>query len=120
MIEKKYISITEVSKLLEIKTHVIRYWDSKFDGLSTRLSKKSQRFFSRENIKKLNKLKSTLYKNGKYNYSLNLANKIISKDFNNKIIPESKSLTNFNLKNTKIHIDELKRIRDSLKSLINI
>ena len=34
---KKYKTIKEVSDLLNINQHVIRYWDSKFEGLSIRL-----------------------------------------------------------------------------------
>ena len=57
MKDKQYISITEVSKLLNINAHVIRYWDSKFDGISTRLSDNKRRFFNNSNIKKLSELK---------------------------------------------------------------
>ena len=34
MKDKKYKSISEVSELLKINKHVIRYWDTKFDGIS--------------------------------------------------------------------------------------
>ena len=80
MHEKKYLSIDDVSKLLNINKHVIRYWDTKFKGLSIRLSSKKQRYFSQENIKKIRELKSILYDNGKQNNTLNLADKLISKD----------------------------------------
>ena len=79
MTEKRYKSISEVSSLLNIKKHVIRYWDSKFDGISTRLSDKKQRVFNAENIKKLTQIKKILYNEGKHNYSLDLANKLIKK-----------------------------------------
>jgi len=78
MTDKKYISIDELSKLLNINKHVIRYWDSKFDGISTRLSNNKQRFFNSENIKKIKNLQSILYQDGKHNYSLDLAKKIIN------------------------------------------
>ena len=42
---KKYKTIKEVSNLLNINQHVIRYWDSKFDGLSIRFSKKKTKIF---------------------------------------------------------------------------
>ena len=98
VIKKKYKTISEVSNIINLKTHVIRYWDSKFDGISIRLGKNKQRFFNFENIKKLKELKLTLYNNGKHNYSLDLANKIIEKKplfkekndkFNNKIYLEN-------------------------------
>ena len=58
MSEKKYKSISEVSEILDLKKHVIRYWDSKFDGLSVRLKANKQRFFNIDNIKKLKELYS--------------------------------------------------------------
>ena len=54
--EKKYKSIKEVSDILSINPHVIRYWDSRFKGISTRLNSKKQRFFNNENITKLRDL----------------------------------------------------------------
>tara|TARA_X000000368_G_C22447303_1_gene457390 strand:- start:85 stop:435 length:351 start_codon:yes stop_codon:yes gene_type:complete len=90
---KQYYNIKEVSKLLNLKEHVIRHWDSidpktkklRVQGLSTR-SKGGTRYFNKENIKKLNNLKNVLFENGQHNYSLQLADKIISKTRkNNKI-----------------------------------
>ena len=85
MIEKQYKNIKEVSKLLNIKEHVIRYWDSidpktekiRIQGLSTR-NRGGTRYFNRDNINKLEQLKNVLFENGKHNYSLDLANKILS------------------------------------------
>ena len=85
MIEKQYKNIKEVSKLLNIKEHVIRYWDSidpktdkiRIQGLSTR-NRGGIRYFNKDNINKLDQLKAVLFENGKHNYSLDLANKIIS------------------------------------------
>ena len=82
---KKYLNITEVSKLTNIKEHVIRYWDSidpktnklRVDGISTK-SKGGTRYFNRDNISKLEKLKSLLYDDGHQNYSLKIANKFLS------------------------------------------
>ena len=85
MIDKQYKNIKEVSKLLNIKEHVIRYWDSidpktekiRIQGLSTR-NRGGTRYFNRDNINKLEQLKDLLFENGKHNYSLDLANKILS------------------------------------------
>ncbi|MFL2520584.1 MAG: MerR family transcriptional regulator [Alphaproteobacteria bacterium] len=120
MIEKKYISIDEVSKLLNINKHVIRYWDSKFDGISTRLNNKKQRFFNQENITKIDNLQKTLYQNGKHNYSLDLANKIISKQPKKKL--DKKHIGFIDKKNNlrNIDIDHLKDISTKLKNIINL
>ena len=81
---KKYLSIREVSKLLEIKEHVIRYWDSvdpktnklRIEGISTK-SNGGTRYFNRENIGKLRSIKNLLYENGSQSPSLAIANKIL-------------------------------------------
>ena len=117
MSEKKYMSINEVSKLLDIKQHVIRYWDSKFNGLSIRLSHNKQRFFNSENIKKLKEIKSILYQNGKHNYSLDLVNKIVDQKITNK---ENKYSSQTSIKNSvKFNIAELESISANLKKILD-
>ena len=85
MINKKYLNISEVSQLLQIEEHKIRYWDSidpktnkyRIEGISTK-SKGGTRYFNKENIKKIQKLKSILYDGKFHNYSIKLADKILS------------------------------------------
>ena len=113
MNEKSYKSITEVSEQLKINKHVIRYWDSKFQGISTRLSNSKRRFFSSENIKKIEELKNVLYKNGKHNYSLELANRLIKKT-TSKPIKENIKISDKN----QLIIEELEKISNHLKNLI--
>lgn len=116
MNDKKYLSITEVSELLKINKHVIRYWDSKFDGISTRLKEKKRRYFNKDNIKKIEKLKDILYQNGKhYNYSLDLANQLATKK---NSIYENTYKHNNSISNKKIIIEELTSISKDLKKLL--
>ena len=85
MINKKYLNISEVSRILQIEEHKIRYWDSidpktnkhRVEGLSTK-SKGGTRYFNKENIKKLVKLKNILYDGKTHNYSIKLADKILT------------------------------------------
>ena len=85
MINKKYLNISEVSKMLQIEEHKIRYWDSldpktkknRVEGISTK-SAGGTRYFNKDNIKKLQKLKSILYDGNNQNYSIKLAEKILS------------------------------------------
>ena len=89
MIDKKYLNISEVSKLLNIEEHKIRYWDSldpktkklRVEGISTK-SKGGTRYFNKENIKKLQKLKDILYDGNMHNYSIKLADKILTSNRN--------------------------------------
>jgi len=113
MSEKKYKSISEVSQILNLKKHVIRYWDTKFDGLSVRLNSNKQRFFNNDNIRKLREIKNVLYKNGKHNYSLDLANTIANNKYINQ--REGKKFVSISSKN---HIYELREISKNLKSIL--
>ena len=113
MSEKKYKSISEVSQILNLNKHVIRYWDTKFDGLSVRLNINKQRFFNNDNIRKLREIKNVLYKNGKHNYSLDLANTIANKKYINQ--HEEKKFVSILSKN---HIYELRKISQNLKSIL--
>ncbi len=85
MTNKKYLNISEVAKLLQIEEHKIRYWDSvdpktnnyRIEGISTK-SKGGTRYFNKENIRKLKKLKNILYDGENHNYSIKLADKILT------------------------------------------
>ena len=76
--------------MLQIEEHKIRYWDSidpktnkyRVEGISTK-SKGGTRYFNKENIKKLQKLKNILYDGDKHNYSIKLADKMLAS--NNKM-----------------------------------
>ena len=113
MKNKNYRSISEVSEILKIKQHVIRYWDSQFESVSTRLDNKKRRYFNSMNIKKLQTLKRLLHTEGKSHHSLEMARKIIAgnvieKKFN--ILAEQ----NYN----KIDINKLISISEQLKKLV--
>ena len=113
MKDKKYKSIAEVSELLKINKHVIRYWDTKFDGISTRLSDNKRRFFNIENIKKLQELKNILYQNGRHNYSFDLAKKIVGNQSKKNEI----SIIN-KISQAKFNIVKLQEISNNLKELL--
>ena len=122
MINKKYLNISEVSKMLQIEEHKIRYWDSidpktnnyRIDGISTK-SKGGTRYFNKENIKKLEKLKSVLYNGNSQNYSLKLAEKILSS--NNKLSnqKDDKYPNNQNLNNN----EKINQILNKMRLLLN-
>ena len=122
MINKKYFNISEVSKMLQIEEYKIRYWDSidpktnnyRIEGISTK-SKGGTRYFNKENIKKLEKLKNILYNGNNQNYSLKLAERILSS--NNKLFnqKEYNYLDNQNLNN----IEKIEQILNKMRLLLN-
>jgi DNA-binding transcriptional MerR regulator len=57
---KKY-SIGQVSKLLEVKQHVIRYWEKEFSFLSPAKSLSGRRVYSGRDVRLLYRLKHLLH-----------------------------------------------------------
>ena len=121
MINKKYLNISEVSKILQIEEHKIRYWDSldpktkkyRVAGISTK-SAGGTRYFNKDNIKKLQKLKSILYDGNNQNYSIKLAEKIL----NSKIksgIKEDKTTIEYQYIN---NVENIKQILNKMRLLL--
>ena len=124
---KQYYNISEVSKILNLKEHVIRHWDSvdpktnklRIEGLSIR-TKGGTRYFNQTHIKKLSNIKNILFEEGRHNYSLDLVNKIISskkleKQFTNELAISS------NQDDVKVNYNNQKLIKilDKLRNLIS-
>ena len=121
MINKKYLNISEVSKLLQIEEHKIRYWDSvdpktnkyRIEGISTK-SKGGTRYFNMENIKKLQKLKKILYEGDSQNYSIKLAEKILNSKIKSSI-KEDKTKIDYQYLN---NVENIKQILDKMRLLL--
>ncbi len=122
MTNKKYLNISEVSKMLQIEEHKIRYWDSidpktnksRIDGISTK-SKGGTRYFNKDNIKKLEKLKNILYDGDNHNYSIKLADKILSS--NNKMQIEKTQISSTNQQLNKV--ENIEQILNKMRLLLN-
>ena len=121
MINKKYLNISEVSKMLQIEEHRIRYWDSidpktnkiRIDGISTK-SKAGTRYFNKENIKKLQQLKNILYDGNTHNYSIKLADKILSS--NNKFL--TKKVENKSNNQFLYDVEKIEQILNKMRLLL--
>ena len=122
MINKKYLNISEVSKMLQIEEYKIRYWDSidpktkkyRIDGISTK-SKGGTRYFNKENIKKLEKLKSILYDGKNQNYSIKLAEKILSSNYKLSNKNDNIYINNQHLYN----VEKIEQILNKMRLLLN-
>ena len=123
MIDKKYLNISEVSKIVQIEEHKIRYWDSvdpktnkyRIEGISTK-SKGGTRYFNKENIRKLQKLKNILYDGNNHNYSIKLAEKILSSNNKSGIKIDQNHTNNRNINNLKKIEQILNKMRLLLKN----
>lgn len=122
---KQYYNISEVSKILNLKEHVIRHWDSvdpktnklRIEGLSIR-TKGGTRYFNQTHIKKLSNIKNILFEEGRHNYSLDLVNKIISskkleKQFHHNLVTSNPSQNEDKSNNSQ----KLIKILNKLKKL---
>ena len=118
MIPKKtYYSISEVSKILNIQEHTIRFWNSKLPDLSKRDNKGKTRFFNLKQIEKLSKLNDILKKND----SITLAYEILAKNNNKYSSIKTKNIDNEKSDSIKYqqNIDKIKNISKNLKNLLN-
>ena len=115
MIPKKtYYSISEVSKMLNIQEHTIRFWDSKLPDLSKRDKKGKTRFFNLKQIEKLSNLNDILKKKD----SITLAYEILSKNKNKNSLTGINNLKGDSIKFQK-NIIKIKNISKNLKKLLN-
>ena len=123
MISKRYLNISEVSNLLQIQEHKIRYWDSvdpktnkyRIEGISTK-SKGGTRYFNRENIKKLQKLKKILYEGDNQNYSIKLAEKILNSNIKQVIEEDKTKINSQDINNVEKFEQILNKMRLLLKN----
>src|SRR5215813_3593214 len=65
---KPFLKIGEVAKLLGVKPHVLRYWESEFPSLRPKKNPSGQRIYARADIEAIVEIKNLLY-NQRYTIS---------------------------------------------------
>lgn len=58
---KRYYSISEVSDMLGLKQHILRYWEKEFPQLRPRKNRAGNRAYTEKDIKTLLRIKELLY-----------------------------------------------------------
>ncbi len=58
---KLYYRIGEVSSIVGVEPHVLRYWETEFRSIRPQKSAKGQRIYSRRDVETLLKVKELLY-----------------------------------------------------------
>jgi DNA-binding transcriptional MerR regulator len=61
---KLYYRIGEVSDIVGVEPHVLRYWETEFRSIRPQKSRKGQRIYSRKDVDKLLRVKELLYQQG--------------------------------------------------------
>ena len=59
--DKLFFRIGEVSQMVGVEPHVLRYWESEFRGLSPKKSSSGQRMFRKKDVDLLLEIKRLLY-----------------------------------------------------------
>ena len=62
--DKLYFKIGEVSSLLDLKPHVLRYWETEFDILNPGKAPSRHRLYRREDVELLLRIKQLLHIEG--------------------------------------------------------
>ncbi len=84
--DKLYFKIGEVATLLDIKTHVLRYWETEFTALQPVKSRANQRLYRRKDVETALLIKDLLYRQG---FTIAGARKKISSDLRSQGPPEN-------------------------------
>lgn len=72
--DKVYFRIGEVSDLVGVEPHVLRYWESEFSVIRPRRAKSNQRLYRRQDVENLLLVKTLLHRQG---YTISGARKLL-------------------------------------------
>ncbi len=62
--DKLYFKIGEVAKMADVPTHVLRYWESEFPGISPKRANSKQRLYRRQDVELILDIKTLLHDQG--------------------------------------------------------
>ena len=62
--ETAYHTISETSKKINVPSHVLRFWEKKFNMLNPRKGTGGRRYYSPQDIERLVEIKNLLYEKG--------------------------------------------------------
>ncbi len=107
--EKLFFKIGEVASLLDVKTHVLRYWETEFKALQPVKSRTNQRLYRRKDVETALLIKDLLYRQG---FTIAGARKKLREDEPQTLLAASQQLSPQQL--LKEIRNDLQRIRSQL------
>ena len=114
---KAYYTITEVSKNLNLPSHVMRFWETKFSRLKPMKRSGGRRYYQRKDIEILEHIKELLYNKG---FTIKGAQKLISTksnindEKNQKLYP----LNNDDIDKIKVVYSKLSQIEEKIDKIL--
>jgi len=109
--DKIYFRIGEVSKLVGVDTHVLRYWETEFAIIKPFRGKSKQRLYRRQDVENLLRIKALLHDEG---YTISGARKLL-KSQSRTTVDSVKTLTAALSKN---ELPVLQLIKNELQSIL--
>ena len=97
-----YYTISDVSKKLNIPTHVLRFWEKRFSVINPSKSAKGRRYYSKLDLDNIKKIKTLLYEkeftiNGALKVMKNTGDESFKFDFKNNLEISKKIDDSYNL-----------------------
>ncbi len=83
--EKLYFKIGEVAALLDVKTHVLRYWETEFKQLQPVKSPSNQRLYRRKDVEIALSIKDLLYRRG---FTITGARKQLTRELSGELVAD--------------------------------
>jgi len=102
---KRYFTIREVSELCDVKTHVLRYWESEFPKLEPPRRAGGRRYYRRSDVLLIRQIRRLLYEQG---YTIDGARKLISGHRGEQDVSRSRELVRQLRQDLEQLLEELK------------
>ena len=77
-----YKTISEVSKKIDVPSHVLRFWETKFSQVKPIKRSGGRRYYRSEDIDVLNRIRTLLYQEG---YTIKGAQKVLKSDLKSNL-----------------------------------
>ena len=111
-----YKTISEVSKQIDVPSHVLRFWETKFSQVKPIKRSGGRRYYRSEDIDVLVQIRTLLYKEG---YTIKGAKKALKSYLKTELIhPKIKDLTNHADDNTLENLESLSVSEKKMDSYI--
>ncbi len=103
--ERVYFRIGEVSSLVGVDTHVLRYWESEFKVIKPRRAKSKQRLYRKKDVENLLRIRALLHDEG---YTIAGARRLLKSPGRKKSLANKKTLAK-KPNSDQNHLDEIKQ-----------
>jgi DNA-binding transcriptional MerR regulator len=113
---KKYFRIGEVSRLLGVDPHVLRFWETEFTDIKPYRAKSKQRLYQQKDIVSLFRIKSLLHDQG---YTIAGARRLLGTEHGEKMA-NSPTPSNSMVDDGQCRqLDEIKQELNSIRKLLD-